>query len=127
MLAATEDGSNISIGGVVVGGSVGACVVVGWVVVVASVVVVSAVVVKFAVVVVDPTVVDAFTDANVVMKIITQKIVFLQETFFLLPPWCKQNHAHGGFVQIKKGKYKFWFTCNKIQTIFFFISLVILL
>lgn len=73
MLAATEDGSNVSIGGVVVGGSVGACVVVGSVVVVASVVVVSAVVVKFAVVVVDSTVVDAFTDANVVMKIITQK------------------------------------------------------
>lgn len=43
MLAATEDGSNVSIGGVVVGGSVGACVVVGSVVVVASVVVVSAV------------------------------------------------------------------------------------
>lgn len=42
MLAATEDGSNVSIGGVVVGGSVGACVVVGSVVVVASVVVVSA-------------------------------------------------------------------------------------
>lgn len=73
MLAATEDGSNVSIGGVVVGGSVGACVVVGSVVVVASVVVVSAAVVKFAVDVVDSTVVDAFTVVNAVMKIITQK------------------------------------------------------
>ena len=77
-MAAIDDGSNVRIGCVVVGGSVvvvvGACVVVGSVVVAASVVDVKGVVVGLVDAVVDSTVVDASTYVKIVIKHKTLKI-----------------------------------------------------